>query len=142
MHCKTLEKKLPSFFDPNVRNTKKGIELFLIHEQERQKQAENNRIAYVISADEIRESFPDYDPKHADDFQKDAFPLTEAAHQQALEKDTTGTIRWIAGGSGSGKSEVVLPELSVIPGIVIETTFSRYDFIRNEIEKSLECQKR
>ena len=140
MHCKTLEKNSLHFSIQTFEIQKRNRTL-LIHEQERQKQAENNRIAYVISADEIRESFPDYDPKHADDFQKDAFPLTEAAHQQALEKDTTGTIRWIAGGSGSGKSEVVLPELSVIPGIVIETTFSRYDFIRNEIEKALNAKK-
>ena len=118
------------------------IDLFLAAEKKRQDFAFQKKVAHFLSADEIRESFPDYDPARADDFQKDAFFLTEKAHEIALKNDKTGVVKFTGGGSGSGKTEILVSFLKNEPGLLIETTLSKYDFNRGKILEARKAGKK
>ena len=96
----------------------------------------------IIDADVIRELDPNYDPNKSWENHNQTSRITDEIYKEALEKDTTGRVAFMAGGSGSGKSEVVLSPLnSSIKALIHDGTLANYKKAQKKIRMALDAGK-
>lgn len=77
----------------------------------------------IIDPDVFKGKFGDYDPANHEKYSA----MAKEAFSRALKEVTNLTVKFTAGGSGSGKSELVLKRISDgFNGIVVDGTMSNY----------------
>jgi uncharacterized membrane-anchored protein YhcB (DUF1043 family) len=87
---------------------------------------DNGKGNIVIDPDALKKVAGMTDPKDHETFSE----LAKQTFKKALETDTNDTVRFLAGGSGSGKSETVLKKLENnddIKGIIVDGVMADYD---------------
>lgn len=93
--------------------------------------------AIVIGADDLKDYFNnDYDIKRHPIYSKSANELFERAVKQSKES----VVKFVAGGTGSGKSDFIVPDISEgFAGVVYDSTawnpeglFKQMDFVKKE----------
>lgn len=130
------------YLEPEHRGTEEASTAFLHAELAKQWEAENEGRAYVIDPDGIMKSFPDYTADKAGELHGASSVLAMKAYQQALTSDTTGIVRFTAGGSGSGKSEILVDYMKETPGIIYDGTFAKLAKAEQMIEDALKAGKK
>ncbi len=98
-------------------------------------------MAFIISADDMKESLPGYDPSRAEEFHEASTRLADKAFEDALKTRSEKTVIVMSGGSASGKSEYVSAYLERAPVIVYDGTSSSLRRATTKIEKALQFKK-
>ena len=95
----------------------------------------------IIAADELKKSFPNYDPARSEDFHSLSAKLADKWFDAALKIFPSREVAIMSGGAASGKTEFLTEYLSDFPGIIFDGTFARPEGARIKIEKILEAKK-
>src|SRR5690606_20266645 len=83
-----------------------------------------NKEAVILDPDELKKIYNDYDPKN----HKIYSSVNKKLFEYALKNVKNKTVKFIAGGSGSGKSNFVTGVLAEnFDGIILDGTLSNYD---------------
>lgn len=102
------------------------------------KTAINEKRAVVIDPDGLKKTFNDYDPKNHELYSRAA----NDNYREALSQVPNPVVKFTAGGSGSGKSELLLKKITPdFDGIVVDKTLSSYDSARKQINEALAAGK-
>lgn len=98
---------------------------------------DNKKGNIVIDPDALKQTTGMLDPKDHKVFSQ----IAEDAYRKVLKEDKNDTVRFLAGGSGAGKSEVILKPLaadSSVKGIIVDGTLSDYS---KALDKLVEAEK-
>lgn len=93
--------------------------------------------ATVISLDEIKKTLPGYSKETSQSLQKSAAIETEKQLIKAINEDTSGIVRLLGGGPGSGKTEILLPGLIDYPSVIWDGTLANIPIARKMIDLAL-----
>lgn len=99
-------------------------------------------MAYIISADKIKESMPGYEPAKSELFHSLSAKLADRAFEQALKERPEETVILMSGGAASGKSEYVSVYLEPKLCIVLDGTLPTIEGARIKIQKILKANKK
>ncbi len=93
----------------------------------------------IIGADDMKDHFgKDYDTKNHLMYSKAAFEL----YNKVLKTDTNPVVRFTAGGPGSGKTELLMPEISKgFDGIIYDSNLSNFEGAKNQIQAARNAGK-
>lgn len=93
--------------------------------------------AVVIDADVIKKLHPEYDVNNPSILHEDSSTLSKYLVNKAIDEDTSGVFKMIGGGSGSGKSEIVLPKISNTPSVIFDGTLGGLKSAKAKIDYAL-----
>lgn len=93
--------------------------------------------AIVLDADTIKKMHPEYDPKNPGALHSESSRLVKELNKEAIDQDTSGVYKMIGGGSGSGKSEIVLPKIQSEPSVIFDGTLGGFDSAVQKIDYAL-----
>lgn len=79
--------------------------------------------AVLIDSDAIKQAHPDFDPKKPQILHKDSSKISVVLFEKAIKEDTSGVVKFTAGGAGSGKSEVIVDKIKNQPSVIFDGTF-------------------
>jgi len=97
------------------------------------KKASIKKEATIIDPDIFKKQFNDYNPANHDKYSK----MAKEKYAAALKEDKNPEVHFLAGGSGSGKSEIVLKKLAKEhDGIIYDGTLSNYDSAIEKIKQA------
>lgn len=98
--------------------------------------------AVVIDADTIKKMHPKFNPKNPGALHEESSAISKELVEKAIDEDVSGIFKMIGGGSGSGKSEVVLLKIGNQPGVVFDGTLGGLDSAVKKIEYALSKGKK
>lgn len=98
--------------------------------------------ATVIDTDTIKKLHPEYDPKNPMALHEESSALSKEIYEKAVSSDTSGVVKFIGGGAGSGKSEVILNKIGNQPSVVFDGTLARFDSAVKKIDYALSKGKK
>ena len=100
--------------------------------------------AVVIDPDAIKKMHPKYSDESPYVLHEDSSALSKKLFTEAVDKDKSGIVAIIGGGSGSGKSEVVLNAggLRKRPSVVFDFTLSKLSSASEKIDYALSKGKK
>jgi hypothetical protein len=79
-------------------------------------------MAYIISADDIKETLPGYTPDRAEAFHITSAKMADKAYAKALKERPEDRVILMSGGTASGKSEYVSAYLVNNEAIILDGT--------------------
>lgn len=95
----------------------------------------------IISADKIKEQFPDYDPQHAETYHKESARKADELFGDALRSAVYKRVILLNGGTASGKSEFLATQLVRRRAIILDATLSTELGARNKIRQITRVNK-
>lgn len=97
----------------------------------------------IISADEIKEQLPDYNPNEAETLHSQSAKLADKAFYESLKNSTEKEVIIMAGGAASGKTEFLNGYLlgKYKKEIIFDTTLSTIIGAKIKIKKILKLKK-
>lgn len=98
--------------------------------------------AVVIDSDTIKKWHPKYNPKNPKALHDESSIISKEMVEMAIDQDTSGVFKLIGGGSGSGKSEVVLLKIGDQPAVIFDGTLGGFDSATKKIDYALSKGKR
>ena len=99
-------------------------------------------MAYIISADEIKETLPGYNPSKSESFHEESARRADKQFEQALEMRPEKSVVIMAGGSASGKTEYVTTYLQPDEIIVFDGTLPTFEGAKIKIRNTLKTGKK
>jgi hypothetical protein len=99
-------------------------------------------MAFIISADDIKQTLPGYDPSHSDVLHSESAKLADKAYEKALKTRSENTVVLMSGGSASGKTEYISAYLRNRKVIVLDGTLPTFDGAKIKIQKALKQNKK
>lgn len=124
----TTKKQAPTIKKPTTKKKVKEVkpteeEIYKKGKEIIDKSIKNNE-AVILDPDELKKIYNDYDPKN----HKIYSSVNKKLFEYALQNVKNKTVKFIAGGSGSGKSNFVTSVLAEnFNGIILDGTLSNYD---------------
>ena len=97
--------------------------------------------AVVIDSDMVKKAHPNYIDKDAPLFHEDSSKIAKDLEKIAIQNDISGKYKMTAGGSGSGKSEVILDRISNEPSVISDGTLANFDSATKKIDYALKNGK-
>lgn len=98
--------------------------------------------AIVIDTDTIKKLHPKYNPKNPMALHEESSALSKKIFEKAVKQDKSGIVKFIGGGAGSGKSEVILTKISDKPAVVFDGTLANFDSAVKKIDYALSQGKK
>jgi len=98
--------------------------------------------AVVLDPDAVKKAHPKYDPDNPQILHAESSKIIEDLYDQALKQDTSGTVKMMGGGAGSGKSEVALVPLLPDESLILDGTLKSFDKAVKNIDKALAAGKK
>lgn len=96
----------------------------------------------VIDSDRVKETMPGYTPDRAPEFHEESSRIATRAYQDALQDPEYTNVELMAGGSGSGKSEVyVNANLNKADTILFDGTLADINKARSKIDEAIAAGK-
>jgi hypothetical protein len=99
--------------------------------------AKSNGKAIIIDSDTIKKGLPEYTIETDVALQPKASALAEQELKKAILADKSGIVRILGGGSGSGKSELLLPNLSNKSSVIWDGTLGNIEKAKKMIDLAL-----
>ena len=99
-------------------------------------------MAYIISADEIKETLPGYNPRKSELFHEESAKKADRKFKQALKVRSEELVVIMAGGSASGKTEYVATYLQSREMIIFDGTLPTFDGAKIKIRNTLRAGKK
>jgi hypothetical protein len=99
-------------------------------------------MTFIIAADEIKKSLPDYDPDQSGAFHRESTRLADKMYAQALKERSEPTVILMSGGTASGKSEYVSAYLKDANAIILDGTLPTISGAEIKIRKADKAKKR
>lgn len=92
----------------------------------------------VINPDNLKEAAGDFDPAHHEKYSAEA----KRQYAEALKTNQNPLVKFTAGGSGSGKSELVFKTIAEdFDGIIVDGTLAEYDAAVKKINQATSAGK-
>lgn len=98
--------------------------------------------AVVIDTDTIKKLHPEYNPKNPMALHKESSALSKEIYEKAVKQDKSGVVKFIGGGAGSGKSEVILTKILDKPAVVFDGTLANFDSAIKKIDYAISQGKK
>ena len=98
-------------------------------------------MAYIISADKIKESLPGYNPKRSDLLHRKSAKLADKDFKRAVKTRLENIVILMAGGTASGKTEYVSAYLESREVIVVDGTLPTFEGAKIKIRNTLKAVK-
>lgn len=93
----------------------------------------------VIDADKFKEQFNDYNPANRQKYSD----MAQKQFEEAVKADPNPVIKMTAGGPGSGKSEILIPEMSKnFNGVIADSPHSYLPIVQKRIEQIVKAGKK
>ena len=99
-------------------------------------------MAYIISADDIKESLPGYDPEHSEKFHHDSARIADKQYQDCLKHRQEKTVILMSGGTASGKTEYVSAYLKNREVVVFDGTLPSFEGASIKVKRALKYNKK
>ncbi len=99
-------------------------------------------MAYIISADDIKNTLPGYDPKHSEILHHKSAHIADRTYAEALKNRSENTVILMSGGAASGKTEYVSAYLHRRKAIIFDGTLPTYEGAKIKIRKAERCKKK
>lgn len=80
---------------------------------------------------------PEYDPKNPAILHEESSTISKQLINKAIDEDKSGVFKMIGGGSGSGKSEIVLPKIAHKPSVIFDGTMGGLKSAKQKIDYAL-----
>ncbi len=101
-----------------------------------------NRMAIVISADEIKKTIPGYDPTRSHLVHRQSARIADIQYQAALNGYDTDEVILLSGGAASGKTEFMSEYLIDEDSVILDGTLPSFEGAKIKIKKALRIGKR
>ena len=130
----TSKKQVPTIKKPTAKKEVKEAkpteeEIYKKGQEIIDKSIKNNE-AVILDPDELKKIYNDYDPKN----HKIYSSVNKKLFEYALQNVKNKTVKFIAGGSGSGKSNFVTGVVAEnFDGIILDGTLASYDSFVNKL---------
>jgi len=99
--------------------------------------------AFVIDTDELRKTLPGFKEGLEPEFHSASSKLTEDVFQEAIKRPEFEEVTFVAGGSGSGKSEVYVSRAKRNPKeIIMDGTLADYEKAARRIKEAQKAGKK
>ena len=98
-------------------------------------------MAYIIAADDIKETLPGYTPAQAEGFHETSAKLADKAYAQALKERPERAVILMSGGAASGKTEYVSEYLTNSSAIVLDGTLPTLEGARIKIRNAYKANR-
>jgi hypothetical protein len=92
----------------------------------------------IINPDLYKEKFKDYNPANHEKYSQ----MAKEEYQRALKTNPNPVVKFTMGGSGSGKSEILIPQMSKnFNGIILDGTGSKYESFASKLKQAIDTGK-
>jgi hypothetical protein len=98
-------------------------------------------MAFIISADELKETLPGYDPKKSEEFHHESAKLADKAYMAAIKSRTETDVVLLSGGAASGKTEYLSVYLKEKRAIILDGTLPGFEGAKIKIRGALKYGK-
>jgi hypothetical protein len=98
-------------------------------------------MAFIISADDIKQTIPGYEPSRSHEFHRESARLADKAYEQGLKTRSEPEVILLSGGAASGKTEYVSVYLHNKAAIILDGTLPSLEGARIKIRKAGACRK-
>lgn len=95
----------------------------------------------IISADEIKKSFPEYSPERVEELHAKSAKQADKEFDTSLKVSLFKTVALMSGGTASGKTEFLVTHLEKEPFIVLDGTLPTPEGAKIKIKKILKARK-
>lgn len=99
-------------------------------------------MAILISADDLKETIPGYDPKKSHMVHVESARLADAQYDETIRTSEFNQVVLLSGGSASGKTEFMSEYLLDKPLIIVDGTLPTLEGAKIKIRKALKRGKR
>jgi hypothetical protein len=97
--------------------------------------------AFIISADEIKETLPGYNPARSDEFHRQSTRLADEQYAKMVKSPDYKKVILLSGGSASGKTEYMSAYLNDRDAIIFDGTLPSIEGFKIKHKKALKCNK-